>query len=141
MESLPYIPGLKAAEPGPLSRFLPPLEQETVFTWLLRQFPPGSGLARGWLLDPFGFSPRLVVEAARSGHRVLVTVNNPVTRFLLEIAAHPPSEADFKAALAELAASKKGEDRLETHLQSLYLTPCEKCGHEVQAESYIWRKG
>ncbi len=143
MESLPYIPGLKAAEPGPLSRFLPPLEEGTISTWLLRQSPQAaaSGTPPGWLLDPFGFSPRLAVEAARAGYRVLVTVNNPVTRFLLEMAADPPSEADFKAALADLAVSKKGDERLESHLQSLYLTPCEKCGHEAQAESFIWRKG
>src|SRR5512144_2109999 len=102
MESLAYIPGLKAAEPGPLSRFLPPLEEGTISAWLL-QHPPrvaGGSPSAGWLIDPFGFSPRLVVEAARSGYRVLVTVNNPITRFLLEMAAHPPSAAYFKAALA-----------------------------------------
>ena len=124
MESLPYIPGLKAAEPGPLSRFLPPLEEGTVAAWLMQQ-SPGAGAAAGtapWLIDPFGFSPRLAVEAARAGYRVLVTVNNPITHFLLEMAANPPSEADFKAALADLAVSKKGDERLESHLQSLYLT-------------------
>ncbi len=143
MESLAYIPGLKAAEPGPLSRFLPPLEEGTVSAWLL-QHPPramGGSPSPGWLIDPFGFSPRLAVEAARAGYRVLVTVNNPITRFLLEMAANPPSEADFKAALADLAVSKKGSEHLEAHLESLYLTPCEKCGHEAQAESFIWRKG
>ena len=143
MESLPYIPGLKAAEPGPLSRFLPPLEEGTVAAWLM-QHAPGKGepgKPSPWLIDPFGFSPRLAVEAARAGYRVLVTVNNPITRFLIEMAANPPAEADFKAALADLAVSKKGDEHLEAHLQSLYLTPCEKCGHEVQAESFIWRKG
>ncbi len=143
MESLAYIPGLKAAEPGPLSRFLPPLEDGTVSAWLL-QHPPRSGSdpsSPGWLIDPFGFSPRLAVEAARAGYRVLVAVNNPITRFLLEMAANPPPEADFKAALADLAVSKKGSEHLEAHLQSLYLTPCEKCGSETQAESFIWRKG
>ena len=79
------------------------------------------------LLDPFGFSPRLVLEAARSGYRVLVTVNNPITRFLLEMSANPPTESDFKAALADLAVVKKGEERLAAHLQSLYFTTCEKC--------------
>jgi hypothetical protein len=143
MESLPYIPGLQAAEPGPLSRFLPPLEEGTVSAWLLQHFPPTSTSTptSGWLIDPFGFSPRLAVEAARAGYRVLATVNNPITRFLLEMAANPPSETDFKAALAELAASKRGSEHIEVHLRSLYLTPCEKCGHEVEAESFIWHKG
>jgi hypothetical protein len=136
MESLPYIPGLQPADPGPLSRFIPPLEEGAVSTWLSHHAATPS-----WLLDPFGFSPRLVLEAARAGYRVLVTVNNPITRFLLEMAANPPSETDFKAALADLAVSKKGDERLGTHLQSLYLTTCEKCGHEVQAQAFLWRKG
>jgi hypothetical protein len=143
MDQLAYIPGLNAAEPGPLSRFLPPLEEGTVSSWLFQHPPraPGGSPSAAWLIDPFGFSPRLVVEAARAGYRVLVTVNNPITRFLLEMAANPPAEADFKAALADLAVSKKGSEHLEAHLQSLYLTACEKCGHEVQAESFLWRKG
>ena len=136
MESLPYIPGLKPADPGPLSRFLPDLEQGTVSTWLATHAPPGS-----WVLDPFGFSPRLALEAAQAGYRVLVTVNNPVTRFLLEMSANPPGLSDFNAALADLAVSKKGEERLESHLQSLYITKCLSCEREIQAQAFLWRKG
>jgi len=136
MDLQPYIPGLSPAEPGPLSRFIPPLEEGVISSWLPRHTPAGS-----WLLDPFGFSPQLVLEAARAGYRVLVTVNNPITRFLLEMAATPLSESDFKAALADLSVAKKGEERLATHLQSLYLTNCEKCGQEIHAESFLWRKG
>ncbi|HRQ31656.1 MAG TPA: hypothetical protein PLM89_00975, partial [Anaerolineales bacterium] len=117
MEPEPYIPGTKPADAGPLSRFIPPLEEGVISRWLPLHAPTG-----GWLLDPFGFSPRLVLEAARAGYRVLVTVNNPITRFLLEIAANPPSESDFKAALAELESVKKGDQRLGAHLQSLYQT-------------------
>ena len=102
---------------------------------------PLHASAGNWLLDPFGFSPRLVLEAARAGYRVLVTVNNPITRFLLEMASDPPAEADFKAALADLSVAKKGTERLGAHLQSLYLTTCEKCGGETYAESFLWRKG
>lgn len=94
-----------------------------------------------WLIDPFGFSPRLVLEAARLGYRVLVAVNNPITRFLIETSAEPSGEADFKAALADLAVAKKGDERLAAHLQSLYYTTCEKCGQQIQAESFLWRKG
>jgi hypothetical protein len=82
-----------------------------------------------------------VLEAARAGYRVLVTVNNPITRFLLEMTASPSPESEFTAALADLAVAKKGEERLGTHLQSLYLTTCEKCGTEIQAESFLWHKG
>ena len=136
MEHRPYIPGFRPADTGPLSRFLPALEDGVISAWLARQTLTGN-----WLLDPFGFSPRLVLEAARSGYRVLVTANNPITRFLLETFANPPAESDFIAALADLGAVKKGDERLEGHLQSLYLTPCEKCGQQIQAQAFLWRKG
>ena len=136
MDLQPYIPGLNPVEPGPLARFTPPLEDGVISAWLPLHAPAGS-----WVLDPFGFSSQLVLEAARAGYRVLVTVNNPITRFLLEMSARPPTETDFKAALADLAAAKKGEERLGVHLQSLYLTPCEKCGSEIYADLFLWRKG
>ena len=135
MEHQPYIPGMSPADPGPLSRFTPPLEEGVISRWLPAHAPMGS-----WLIDPFGFSPRLVLEAARMGYRVLVAVNNPITRFLLEMSAKPPSESDFKAALADLAVLKKGDERLGAHLQSLYLTTCEKCGQQIQSESFLWRR-
>ncbi len=136
MDSQPYIPGLKPADPGPLSRFLPALEEGVISAWLSQLNKPSA-----WLLDPFGFSPRLVLEAARSGYRVLVTANNPVTRFLLEMSANPPTQNEFTAALADLGAVKKGEERLAAHLQSLYLTICEKCEKQIHAQSFLWRKG
>jgi hypothetical protein len=136
MDFQPYIPGLGPPVPGPLSRFMPPLEDGVISSWLSLHTP-----ASAWLLDPFGFSPRLVLEAARAGYRVLVTVNNPITRFLLEMAANPSPESDFKAAMADLSAVKKGEERLGAHLQSLYVTTCENCGREIQAEAFLWRKG
>lgn len=136
LQSQPYIPGFKPADSGPLARFLPALEEGVAAAWLSHLDRPSA-----WLLDPFGFSPRLVLEAARSGYRVLVTANNPITRFLLETFANPPPESEFTAALADLGAVKKGEERLEHHLQSLYFTPCEKCGQQIQAQAFLWRKG
>jgi len=135
MDHQPYIPGLSPADPGPLSRFTPPLEEGVVSAWLSQHAAAGS-----WLLDPFGFSPRMTLEAARAGYRVLVTVNNPITRFLLEMSANPPSEADFNAALSELETVKKGDERLGAHLQTLYATTCEKCEKEVPAQSFLWRR-
>lgn len=136
MESQAYIPGFKPVDVGPLSRFLPALEDGTISGWLSRQTLAGT-----WLLDPFGFSPKLALEAARSGYRVLVTANNPITRFLLEIFANPPPQTDFVAALAALGAVKKGDERLEQHLQSLYLTQCEKCEKQIYSQAFLWRKG
>ncbi|GMV32884.1 hypothetical protein FBQ83_02405 [Chloroflexi bacterium CFX5] len=150
MNPQPYIPGFKPADAGPLSRFLPALEDGVVSGWLSHLAPPfdaarPSGALQGksgsWLLDPFGFSPKLALEAARSGFRVLVTANNPITRFLLEIFADPPPESEFTAALADLGAVKKGDERLELHLQSLYLTQCEKCESQTHARAFLWRRG
>ncbi|HET9908621.1 MAG TPA: hypothetical protein VFQ23_18375 [Anaerolineales bacterium] len=136
MDLQSYIPGLVPAEPGPLSRFIPPLEEGVVSAWLSLNVPAST-----WLLDPFGFSPRLVLEAARAGYRVLVTGNNPITRFLLKMTADPLQESDFTAAMADLSAAKKGEERLSAHLQSLYLTRCEECSLEMEADAFLWRKG
>ncbi len=136
MDPQPYFSGFQSVDSDPLSRFLPALEDGIVAAWLARQSLTGN-----WILDPFGFSPRLVLEAARSGYRVLVTANNPVARFLLEMFANPPAQAEFTAALADLGAVKKGDERLAGHLQSLYLTTCEKCETQIYAQAFLWRKG
>ena len=131
-----FIPGQIPARDGALARFLPPLEDGVVPAWLALHARQGN-----WILDPFGSAPRLAVEAARAGYRVLVTANNPITRFLLDMAAQPPGESELKAALADLAVTKKGGERLEEHLQSLYLTTCAKCEKEIPARAFLWRKG
>jgi hypothetical protein len=136
MDSQPYFSGFRPADSGPLARFLPALEEGVLSAWLARQNFSGN-----WLLDPFGFSPRLALEAARSGYRVLVTANNPVARFLLEMFANPPAQSEFTAALADLGAIKKGDERLAAHLQSLYLTTCEKCEAQIHAQAFLWHKG
>lgn len=131
-----YIFGTTPARDGPLARFLPPLEDGVALEWLTGRVSAGS-----WLLDPFGSSPSLAVEAARAGYRVLVTANNPVARFLLDMSANPPSESELKAALADLAVTKKGDERLEAHLQSLYQTTCANCAKEITARAFLWKKG
>lgn len=135
MNELPYIPGTQNETPSPLARFLPPLEVGACTTWLEANL---TGSA--WVLDPFGGSPQQVLRLARSGTRVLVAANNPITRFLLEMAADPPPESDFKAVLAELGASRKGDERLETHLKKLYETECANCGRTLLADAFLWRK-
>ena len=91
-------------------------------------------------MDPFGASPSLAIEIAAHGYRSLVAVNNPITRFLFETAANPPDPADLTAALSELASARKGSERMETHLQSLYLTTCTKCQRQVPADAFIWER-
>lgn len=93
-----------------------------------------------WVLDPFGASPRLAVEAAQAGYRVLVAANNPIARFLLELHADPPTEGLLRSALADLAASQKAGERIEPHIRSLYLTNCNHCGVKVEAKAFIWER-
>lgn len=119
-----------------MARFLPPLEDGVISDWLRENAGPG-----GWLLDPFGSAPRLTLEAARAGYRVLVAANNPITRFMLEMGAATLPESEFKAAIADLAVSRKGEEKLEDHLQTLYTTACTSCSLEVPARAFLWRKG
>jgi hypothetical protein len=133
--SLPYPTGKLPANPGPLGRFLPPVPAGVAPDFLAKHAGPGA-----WVLDPFGASPRLVLEMARLGYRVLAAVNNPVGSFLLEMGAAAYPKIEFQAALADLASSRKGEERMENHLQSLYLTECTKCARSVPAQAFIWEK-
>jgi hypothetical protein len=134
-ESLPFIPGQFPPKVGPLGRYLPPIPDGAAATWLARHIAPGS-----WLLDPFGASPRLAVEAGRAGYRILVAANNPVARFLLEKTANPPGADELRVALAELSASYKGTERIEPHIQSLYQTECAQCGQTIAAEAFLWER-
>jgi len=135
MDGFAYIPANEPENPGPLARYLPLAADGIATAFLAQHSRPDD-----WVLDPFGAAPRTDLEMARLGYRVLVAVNNPVTRFLLEATANPPSQADLRAALAELAAARKGNERLETHLQSLYLTECTKCHRQVTADAFIWER-
>ncbi len=135
LTSMPFLFGDPPDAAAPLSRYLPPLPHGPVRDFLSARISPG-----GWVLDPFGASPPLVSEAARAGYRVLVAANNPVARFLIEMSAAPPPLADFQAALAELAVSRKENERLEQHIQSLYLTECPGCHRRIPADAFIWEK-
>ncbi len=135
MERFAYLPGDEPENPGPLARYLPLAADGIATAFLAQHSRPGT-----WVLDPFGATPRTDLEMVRLGYRVLVAVNNPVNRFLLETAANPPSQADLRAALAELAAARKSDERLETHLQSLYLTECTKCHKQVPADAFVWER-
>ena len=130
-----YIPGLVDRD-LPLSRFLPPLPGGAVRAWLENTVP-----AAALLLDPLGSTPALPLEIARTGRRVLVASNNPILTFAIETLASAPQPAEFNAALAELFSTRRGAERLETHLQSLYATTCPGCGKAIQAAGYVWRKG
>ncbi|HVN56133.1 MAG TPA: hypothetical protein VMT46_17510 [Anaerolineaceae bacterium] len=135
VNTLAFIPGTWKDADGPLSRFLPPNSQGVGQAWLKKTVQSG-----GWILDPFATDPYLALETARAGYPLLIAANNPITRFLLEMLAVAPSQEDFQSALAELGASRKGDDRLEHILPSLYVTKCAACDWEIQAQSFLWER-
>lgn len=121
--------------PSPLERYLPPVPTGVAHAWLESNVPAGA-----WVLEPFGASPHFAVEAARAGYRVVVAANNPVSRFLLEMHANPPRAAEMTAALAELGASRRGDERLEPAILELYATECPNCHAQVTADAFIWER-
>jgi hypothetical protein len=142
VSSLPYLPGSFPPRQGPLSRYLPSIPEGEATSWLEQHLPQKYASAHNlWVLDPFGASPYLPVEIARAGYQVLVTANNPIIRFLIELAANPPSRDDFTLALADLASIRRGEDRLEPYIQSLYSTQCNYCAARITAKGFVWERG
>ncbi len=131
--AIPFIPGNYSVYEGLLSRYLPPTPKDIVQSWLRENVAPGD-----WVIDPFAISPFVSIEAASAGYRVLAVVNNPITRFLLELNASPLREEELRNALAMLGMSRFGEQRLEPFIKDLYATTCDKCGKKVIAEAFLW---
>ncbi|MBF8257108.1 MAG: hypothetical protein HW375_2015, partial [Anaerolineales bacterium] len=107
---LAFPAGTPASRQGPFARFLPPVEAGAV-TRFLATYP----FPEGWLLDPFGVSPNLAIEAARARGAV-AAFSNPVVRFVVEHRLNPIDPADMRAALAALASAPKDDTRLERFL-------------------------
>jgi hypothetical protein len=130
-----YYPGQSQELNWPLEKYLPPVRSGIWTAWLKDHIPAGS-----WVLDPLGSHPMLAFEAARAGYRVLATINNPIISFMMEVLARNPSRDDFQAALVELADSRRGDERMETHIQSLYSTSCPNCNARISAQAYLWAR-
>ena len=133
--STPFIPPEHDPMLLPLGRFLPPIPVGMVSTWLKEKISSGD-----WVIDPLGSTPAIPLEAAQAGYRILVTSNNPVISFMLEVLALAPKRSDFLAALAELGSARRGDERLEHYLQSMYQTACDACGQDIQPQAYLWRR-
>ncbi len=130
-----FLSGRSTTDSLPLARYLPAMPQGMVQSWLEQNVSPGDTI-----LDPLGATPALALEAAQAGYRVIVASNNPIGSFMLQILASAPKKSDFKAALAELAATRRGDERLEVYLQSLYQTECTGCGQQVIAQAFLWKR-
>lgn len=134
----PYLPGSASGNPQlvPLGRYLPPYAAGMLTRWLSDNLSAGQ-----WLLDPLNSHPAPVLEAARAGYRVLAVCNNPILAFMLEVLAAAPDTAAFQSALAELGAARRGDERLETHIQALYESECPNCTARIQPQAFLWRRG
>ncbi|HKJ27763.1 MAG TPA: hypothetical protein VJ965_09010 [Anaerolineales bacterium] len=130
-----FLPGEAIHSAEPLGRYLPRLPVGAVSRWLAENVPENS-----WVVDPFGSSPHLALEAARAGYRVLVISSNPVTRFVLETKATPPQIEDMQAALAALGSARRGDERLENHIRHLYQTRCTQCEEIIDAQAFLWER-
>ncbi|MBI3761536.1 MAG: hypothetical protein HY260_06700, partial [Chloroflexi bacterium] len=76
-----FIPGLPHPPPGFLAHYLPPLAEGIAADYAAQYSQAGD-----LVIDPFGQSAQLVVEAALAGRRVIVANFNPVVRFALRLA-------------------------------------------------------
>ena len=138
MNSYPYIPGSGLVPSESLSRFLPPIPDGVTTHWLEEtiQLPQQET----WIVDPFCASPRLVIETARAGWRILVAANNPIHRFLLETYAQPPNQETFQSVMAILSSVHRGNERLERHIRSLYEISCVECQENLEVDAFLWEK-
>lgn len=134
--ALAYLPAAADVPGLPLARYLPPLPAGMASAWAQKTLPPGA-----WILDPLGSTPALPLELARSGYRVLVTCQNPILAFMLEVLASAPRREAFVTVLAELGAVRSGEERLGVQIPALYETECPQCGTRHQPSGFLWRKG
>ncbi len=133
MTDFPFIYSAAEANPIPLGLYLPQHRPGIVSAWLKNHPAPD-----GMVLTPFGSSPQAILEAARSGYRVLVPAHNPIIRFLINGLANPMPRDQLNSALVQLASGYKGSQRIKPLILSLYETECPHCGGSTSASSFIW---
>ena len=133
VEGIFLPPGFPLDQSGPVNRFMPTLEGGSIMSALERIGEPGD-----LVVDPFGASPTLIVEAAKAGRAVIVAANNPITRFVIQLHTSPIDPSLLRAALARFANAPKDGSRLEPFLLDLYRTVCSRCGAMGSADFYIW---
>ena len=133
--NVPYIPGSAPPPELPLGRFLPPISEGMALAWCRENLQPGD-----WVLEPFGFNPLMIIEIAAAGYPALVTVNNPIHAFLLDVLASAPQADELTAALQDLAIASKGDERMEPYIRSLYQVNCANCHRQIEANAFLWKK-
>jgi hypothetical protein len=139
---MPFFPGRRPSTPEPMALFLPPYFEGTGTEFLRRLGRGGMRVA-----DPFGQSPAMALELARSGAAVLLASPNPVLRAVVGLQADPPPAYLIRSVLERLGRSspsaakaprQSSAETLESHIRSLYTGTCAFCGRDSEAEGYIW---
>ena len=130
---LAFIPGYPPSPQRLLARFLPPLAEGVAAHYLERHTAPGE-----LVLDPFGQSPQIALEALHLDRRVIVANFNPISRLALSLAVRPPTRDDLTAALARLAETRVQSQLLEDYLRDLYQTRCAQCERPISADTFEW---
>lgn len=134
MNALPFVPGYPTEPYFPLARYLTTVPDSVAGTYVEKYTHPGD-----LILDPFGASPRIAVEAAQAGRRVIVVNRNPVMRFVTEVAADPPAATVARRALTKLADAPAAGGPVEESVRSMYRSQCPDCGHDVDPEYFAWQ--
>lgn len=136
MVDAPFIPGLSPISNIPLERFLPPLNHGMMTSWLKQFLPKGT-----LILDPFGNHPFHVLELAKAGYRVVVTANNPIHSFMLELLASNPTVEEFNGVIKKVSNLLVNDhESVEEFIRSFYQIPCPHCGNIIEASKFIWHK-
>ncbi len=134
--SLAFAPGFPTGSPRFLGRFLSPVADGVAAHYVRNYTQPGD-----LVLDPFGQSPSVAVEALSLARRVIVSSSNPILRLALSLAVRPPALGDLKAALTALGDARIGpgpNDRLEVQVKAMYATTCAECGTPTIADAFDW---
>ncbi len=131
----PFVSGKTNVAKQPLAQFMPPLPEGMLTDWIGDKIPHG-----GWILDPFGSSPEMVLTLARAGWHVLVTVNNPISAFLIEQLADFPTHEEAHEILARLTTSTFNDQTIKSLIRSYYQVICTQCGLPMEVSSFLWRK-
>ena len=135
MKPLPFVPGFPGDSFGLLERYLPPVPEGVSAAHIERHSAPGD-----LLLDPFGQSPRIAIEAAQLGRRIVVVNRNPVIRFVLANACNPPDDSVARRALTRLADAPAAGGTVEKTIREIYHSRCPDCGSHIEPDLVAWRE-
>jgi hypothetical protein len=127
-----YVAGY-SPRPFPLARFLPPVAEGVAATYAERFTAPNAVV-----VDPFGQSPRVALELARLGRKVIVTTNNPTLRLALGVALSPLPAQTLRLALTRLADARTATERVENYVRGLYRSTCPHCDNTVEVDAFEW---